>query len=494
MYILRRELLSGLMAASAIPFVDWWAEKAQAGGTAQPFVRHSAFSKEGRAALVAYAKAVDLMGQRSKADRTDPLGWFYQYKMHWFPDNGAEILGQGGFSALSAAQAAELTQVFGAGPSNKRKQAESVWGRCPHSLNGIFTANFFPWHRFYLFFFERIVRRLSGNASFALPYWGYMDGASSQTLPPEFIATRSSPLWHERSAKPNAGKSLAKEYFVGGFWNDAAFNPFSMDVEGTPHGDVHDGVGAAVEGDEFDMSSLFTSPKDPIFWLHHCEIDRIWEAGLKNGVSAPTGPWGSRVHHFFDEDGVFVEVKNSDALDTRLIAGRLGYVYDKLPQPPSPLVVASARSVASEASVLAVARDLKLKRGLHVNDIPPAPGQTRSALASRSAGRERRIMMEISGVALDKKVAANVGLYLNAPASAGTFALLPGISADDHSMHGESDGPIVRRFDVTNLVADLQSRGLWTGEIKLSTKEIDGSLGDATLAVGRVELKEQVTH
>src|SRR5260370_7822271 len=47
---------------------------------------------------------------------------------------------------------------------------------------------FFPWHRMYLYFFEKIIRSASGNADFTLPYWDYSaaDPAIRGVLPPEF--------------------------------------------------------------------------------------------------------------------------------------------------------------------------------------------------------------------------------------------------------------------------------------------------------------------
>jgi len=34
---------------------------------------------------------------------------------------------------------------------------------------------FFSWHRMYLYWFERIVRRMSGDDTWALPYWNWTD-------------------------------------------------------------------------------------------------------------------------------------------------------------------------------------------------------------------------------------------------------------------------------------------------------------------------------
>jgi hypothetical protein len=46
------------------------------------------------------------------------------------------------------------------------------------------------------------------------------------------------------------------------------FEVFSQSIEGTPHSTPHNMIGG-------DMATM-VSPNDPIFWLHHCFIDKIW--------------------------------------------------------------------------------------------------------------------------------------------------------------------------------------------------------------------------
>src|SRR5262249_46915439 len=51
---------------------------------------------------------------------------------------------------------------------NWTRQAQIHNDHCPHG-----NWYFLPWHREYLVYFERIVRKLSGNKTFALPYWNW---------------------------------------------------------------------------------------------------------------------------------------------------------------------------------------------------------------------------------------------------------------------------------------------------------------------------------
>ena len=43
-----------------------------------------------------------------------------------------------------------------------------IWGTCQHG-----NLNFLPWHRMYLHFYERVMRKQSGDDKFSLPYWDY---------------------------------------------------------------------------------------------------------------------------------------------------------------------------------------------------------------------------------------------------------------------------------------------------------------------------------
>lgn len=55
--------------------------------------------------------------------------------------------------------------------------------------------------------------------------------------------------------------------------NRASYETFSSVLEGAPHAGVYSELGGR-KGEFSDM----TSPNDPIFWLHHSQIDRIWNS------------------------------------------------------------------------------------------------------------------------------------------------------------------------------------------------------------------------
>jgi hypothetical protein len=174
-----------------------------------------------------------------------------------------------------------------------------VWAQCAHR-----RRMFLPWHRAYLAWLERTIITLTGDTSWALPYWDYTrpTPAKLRTVPPEFrVPTRRvggvtvrNPLFvADRAASVPAGDvevvpALAEAQFVrshpqGGF-SPPGFG--GSDVDGTggliemePHNLVHGDLGGL-------MGFTSTAGRDPIFWLHHANIDRLWEVwrGLAGSV------------------------------------------------------------------------------------------------------------------------------------------------------------------------------------------------------------------
>jgi hypothetical protein len=193
---------------------------------------------------------------------------------------------------------------------------QTAWNTCQHN-----TTFFMSWHRMYLCFFERILRKASGNANFGLPYWNYSDAAdaSARFLPSAFRspANATNPLYDStRSASLNNGSgqlSASTVNLASIIPGPVGFYPFSSSINGTPHGAVHVSVGG-------DMGAFETAGIDPIFWLHHCNIDRLWNKWLSGGggrsnPAAADTAWHNTNFTFFDEDGNQVQMKGADIVD-----------------------------------------------------------------------------------------------------------------------------------------------------------------------------------
>jgi tyrosinase len=140
---------------------------------------------------------------------------------------------------------------------------------CPHSI-----PYFLAWHRGYLYYFERQLRAVSGDANLVLPYWDYYSYA---TLPAEFTnASSTNPLYVPRM-NTNVRQALTLAPFSNTVTNfqRGLSNAFEPSLEDAPHNPVHDIIG--------NVMATMESPTDPVFWLHHANVDRLWTAWVKAG-------------------------------------------------------------------------------------------------------------------------------------------------------------------------------------------------------------------
>jgi tyrosinase len=126
--------------------------------------------------------------------------------------------------------------------------------------------NFLAWHRWFLRQFEKRLQKLDPNVF--VPYWDWI-------ADPQIPAALSSPGllagWSvTRDWVPSQMPSAA---VLAGATTQKTFIFFQRMLESGAHAAVHIAVGG-------DMDSA-SSPADPVFWLHHANIDRIWAAWQK---------------------------------------------------------------------------------------------------------------------------------------------------------------------------------------------------------------------
>jgi Common central domain of tyrosinase/Polyphenol oxidase middle domain len=197
---------------------------------------------------------------------------------------------------------------------------------CQH---GSGTNFFWSWHRMYLYWFERIVRKQSGSSTWALPFWNWQ---TNLTLPSMFQTppTGSSVLYvSSRTASMNNGTGSLSNLTSG--VNSAYAQPIFEGASGAdsliqnPHNSVHVQVGGL-------MGSITTAAEDPLFFLHHANCDRLWDLWLTQGggQSDPTTDtvWENQVFTFFDENGAQQQMTSCDVLRAAL---QLNYSYQGEP-------------------------------------------------------------------------------------------------------------------------------------------------------------------
>jgi tyrosinase len=197
---------------------------------------------------------------------------------------------------------------------------------------------FLPWHRYFLIVLEQQLQRVLNNSNFGLPYWPWhIDGDKPMAQQPtqpvwgaNCMGGNGSPIVSGPFANPQAaankflvrvdtdasgnlrrvsrglGRRLASQ--IGTLpttqdvkhalslsaydepdWNVASTTTFRNVVEGwsQPPAGLHNRVHVWVGGDMLPGSS----PNDPVFFLNHCNEDRIWAAWQgKHGKSTYSPP------------------------------------------------------------------------------------------------------------------------------------------------------------------------------------------------------------
>lgn len=220
---------------------------------------------------------------------------------------------------------------------NWTNQANIHLNHCPHG-NWLFL----PWHRWYLWEFERICQKLSGMQDFALPYWNWV---KNPTIPAAFWGDASNPLFDSsRGIAPNGAISsalvgcdavapiMAEPNFltfgsgkVALAQDQRAFINYGK-LERTPHNGVHGAIGGNMGG--------YSSPLDPIFWLHHNMIEKCWVEWqfVRNNSNTSDPEWSDRhFTEFCDADGHPVDV----TVGANVLLPALFYQFDDVPVLPN---------------------------------------------------------------------------------------------------------------------------------------------------------------
>jgi tyrosinase len=228
---------------------------------------------------------------------------------------------------------------------NKSKTDEYSWHKCQHGHYW-----FLPWHRMYLYYFERILRQAANDPELTIPYWDYFDGIPE---PFRIPSDESNPLYKgNRCHAVNNGTALPKNlvdyeaafdkrHFTANKENNdplsvcQSFGGERIDqpkfegegfgaLETLPHNQIHLYLGGS-------MADNCKASQDPIFWLHHAQIDRLWETWLNLSPDRqnPTNEkeWMIQNYTFFDENGARKNIRVVDVLYTE---EQLNYRYDKL--------------------------------------------------------------------------------------------------------------------------------------------------------------------
>ncbi len=186
---------------------------------------------------------------------------------------------------------------------------------CPHR-----TPYFLAWHRGYLYYLEQQMRRVSGDPSLTLPYW---DWYTNPHIPSEFTdKATGNPLYCPR-VNTNVYGALDLSPFSSSVVNfqRGTANSFEEAFENAPHNPVHDIIGNSM--------ATMQSPRDPIFYLHHANVDRLWHAwALPDGRTMPAPTSSYWAGTFTYAPGLTINKEQ-----TYSNRSRLGYDYANTARP-----------------------------------------------------------------------------------------------------------------------------------------------------------------
>jgi hypothetical protein len=202
--------------------------------------------------------------------------------------------------------------------------AKTAWNTCEHH-----TYFFWSWHRMYLYYFERIVRKYSGIYGWSLPYWNY--SSSTQRQLPAVFRDSTSSLFVPNPNRPNvwntgaASLPAAHVNTTSGMAQVNFYPGASSSLESNPHDNVHVDIGGW-------MGDIQAAAQDPVFYVHHANMDRLWNLWKAQGggrVDPLTdNTWKNTPFTFFDENKTQVTLKGCDVLRAAL---QLNYTYEGEP-------------------------------------------------------------------------------------------------------------------------------------------------------------------
>lgn len=427
-----------------------------------------------------YGKAIAAMKTRPIKD---PTSWRYQAAIHGYPPP----------PPAPVVPAAQLPSA-----ADRAK----FWNQCQHG-----SWFFQPWHRGYLIYFERICRAaivaLGGPATWALPYWNYSRGGTNpdvKKIPPAFlqqtVGGQPNPLFVPGRNGGSSGNvvlnpaevsvaCVLRRRFTGISGGSPGFGGLQTGFahggstpgacEQTPHNDMHGAVGGLMGG--FNTAGL-----DPLFWLHHCNIDRLWEVwrARPSSLGDPTlAAWRNFAFAIHDENGAVVMFRPASMVSTTANGYKYQDISDPFPGVVGPMALTAGKKEAAMAgdsgarhpAELAGATDRPIPLGegrVSARVAMAAPAARKRGLVAAAPG-EGRVFLNIENIT-GSGPPGSYKVYVNVPEGedpadhaelfAGTLPLFGiGEQTSEDGTHGGSGLTLV--LEITDLVKRLQKEGRW---------------------------------
>jgi tyrosinase len=383
--------------------------------------------------LLWYAKGVAVMQARAL---DDPSSWWFFAAIH---GEYVETTGFPGWGSLPFPPSVPAT------PQPSVSVWDLYWDQCQHQ-----SWYFPPWHRGYLLALEAHIRAAviseGGPATWALPYWDYFGPGSQFNIPPAFTEQRlpdgsPNPLLvtarfgpdgdgnvfvptlaavQQHPNDPNfvyglvTQRCMSSDLYTGtdfrtpppgfggpstGFSHDGGT---SGNLESNPHNIVHVYIGgSAPNGQTYGlMSDPGLAGLDPIFYLHHANIDRMWALWNTTNANPTDATWlngpaaiGEREFVMPMPDGtawVYTPQEMSSLT-------QLDYTYDSLPPVPAPIPAGTLLSerlmrLGATAAAAKVTEGSRVTTGRNIELV----GVNQEALTIAGAGASTSVRLDAS--------------------------------------------------------------------------------------------------
>lgn len=147
------------------------------------------------------------------------------------------------------------------------------WGVHTMRSMGMIGRNFLAWHRQYLVQLERRLQQV--NPSVTIPYW---DWTRQRAIPAALSSPALLRRWGVTRARVFDDSLLPTNRNITALSANTTFSGFQAELEAL-HGLPHNAIGGTM--------ATAASPADPLFWLHHAFVDRLWARWQAGPRGAP---------------------------------------------------------------------------------------------------------------------------------------------------------------------------------------------------------------
>ncbi|KAJ1916945.1 hypothetical protein H4219_003469 [Mycoemilia scoparia] len=177
-----------------------------------------------------------------------------------------------------------VNEVYRRGWVDNLTQNHFTSGRHVHGVPA-----FFPWHRQFIRDYESLLQKI--DPGLTLPYWDWTldscDPSYSKIFNDDYMGGNGDPNsnyclqdgpykgWQMGIVDPHC---LQRQFNMTQYWgpevllevqnNSTVYSELHNRIEDTVHAAVHTSIGG-------DMAQMI-SPNDPIFFLHHAMVDKLW--------------------------------------------------------------------------------------------------------------------------------------------------------------------------------------------------------------------------